>query len=98
MILRRLLLEAELREDARNVTLDGGDGDKQLVGDSRVRAAFRHQDEDVAFARGELIEWPLWPSSADHALDDIGIQRRPTRCDAPDSICKEVEISHALLQ
>jgi hypothetical protein len=53
--------EVELLEDVRDVGLDGGLADVELVPDLRVREAASHQAKDVSFAITELVEL-LWRS------------------------------------
>jgi hypothetical protein len=78
MILRRLV-QAKLAEDRFHLPLDGSNRDDQLVGDSLVRAALRHQHEHLALARRQPIERSFVAAAADHALHNIRIQGRTTR-------------------
>ena len=48
--------EVELLKDVRDVRLDGGFADVELVSDLRVRQAASHQAKDVSFAITELVE------------------------------------------
>src|SRR6476620_2144540 len=57
------LLEPELREDARDVCLDGLVPDDERRADRPVRSPLRHQREDLALARGQIHEWILLPTT-----------------------------------
>jgi hypothetical protein len=50
--------EIQLLKDVRDVRLDGGLSDVELVPDFGVREAASHQAKDVSFALTEFVEIP----------------------------------------
>ena len=73
-------------------------GDDQLVGDAVVGAPLSHQGEDLELARREVVERAAGPPPADHALHDLGIERRAAAGDAPDRVGEQRQIAHAVLE
>src|SRR3712207_8678920 len=56
-------------------------GHVQRLRDRAVRLAIGHHPEDLALARGELVDRPVVPAPAEHVRDDLGVEedRKSTR-------------------
>ena len=67
-------------------------------GDALVRAAFRHELEHLALARGQLVERILAPAAADQLRDERGIEGGAAVRNAPHRADELVDIGDAVLQ
>src|SRR4051794_21660328 len=78
--------EAEFREDAVDVFLDGSLGDPESPADAGVGASFGHQREHVAFAAGELLERIFDVACRDELLNEGGVDDRAAAANAFDGV------------
>jgi len=69
----RRCLDVQLREDVADVALDGLWAEPEGAADALVRASFGDQDEDLAFAWGELVERVRLAAAADELIDDVSV-------------------------
>ena len=90
--------EPQLREDRRDVLLDGPLGDDHPQGDAGVRAALRHEPQHLALARRELVERVVRAPAADELGDDGGIERRSALGDAAHCGREVVDVGDPVLQ
>jgi hypothetical protein len=59
-VISRVGREAELGEDARDVTLHRRDRHDQLLGDEPVRPSLRDELQNFELSRRQLVEWIMW--------------------------------------
>ena len=93
-----IVAEIELLEDVGDVLLDGVLADVQALGDPVVGEAFDDQREHVAFARRERGERVADALAAEHARDDLRIERGAAGRDAADRGQELVEVGDAVLE
>src|SRR2546421_12831046 len=72
------VLGTELGVDAHEVGLHGREGDREVVGDLPVGAAFGEQDEDLALAGGEELVAALVEGRQPERADDSSLQTAGT--------------------
>jgi len=74
-------------------------GDHQLLGDRRVRAALRHQAEDLPLARREAGERAVAVVLLGEQLgDDVGVHRGAAGRDAAHRVHEAVRVEHPVLE
>jgi DNA-binding NarL/FixJ family response regulator len=66
--------QGELVEDARDVLLDRGERDHELLRDALVGLPFRHRGQHLELARAELAQRTGVPPAAEHPADDIRVE------------------------
>ncbi len=91
-------VELERLEDAGDVLLDSGLTDQESLGDASVGLALRHRREHISLARAETIDWPVALAVAQHARNDLAVERGTSTGDARDRIDEALDVTHALLQ
>ena len=65
--------QAELRQDAVHVLLDGSLGDPEAAPNAGIGAPFGHQRKHVALARSELLERIIDVPRRDELLNQRGV-------------------------
>ena len=79
------LLQAELREDARDVRLDGLVADDQCRGDRTAGATLGHERQHLPLPGRQVVEWVPFAAPPDEGGDHGRVDRglpRPTRSTA----------------
>ncbi len=69
-VVRRCVADAELAEDAADVTLERLWAQVQPIADSVIRMPLGHQGEYLSFTRRQIGEWPGVAAVADKARHD----------------------------
>ena len=90
--------QAELGEDPAHVFLHGGIGHDELLGDAGVRLALGHRREHLPLTRRELVEWTAGAAAAEHAADDLGIERAAAGGHALHGVDEARDVADALLE
>jgi hypothetical protein len=83
-VISRVRREAELGEDARDVTLHRRDRHDQLLGDEPVRPSLRDELENFELPRRQLVEWITCAPARDETAHHDWIDRGPAVGDATD--------------
>ena len=63
-----------------------------------VGLALGHRAEHVALARAQAVDGARRPAAAQHAADDLGVERAAARRDAGDRVDERVDVADALLE
>jgi len=92
------LRERELAEDASDVLMDGALANPQLAGDPRVRAALRHQLENLALARRQLAERIVDTARRDQLFHQPRVDDRPAAGDPLEGLEKLADLSDPALE
>ena len=90
--------QPELREDARDVLLDGAERDEQALRDRLVGAALGHQPEHLALAGGQLVERVVGALAPDELAHDGRIERRAAVRDAAHGRAELLEVGDPVLE
>ena len=81
-----------------HVLLDRSFGHPQLARDAGVRAAFGHQREHLALARGEALERVVDAPRGYQLLDERGVDDRGALDDPLERLDEVLHVCHAALQ
>ena len=86
----------ELHHDIADVFDDSSFADEQHSGYGSVGVSLRDDDEDVAFAWGQLLQRVT--SAIDHSVDDSGIDCGAAGLDPPEGIGKLSNVADPVLE
>src|SRR5215212_10695365 len=90
--------EAELVEDAGHVLLDGPLADDELVGDRLVRAALRHQRQDLSLARRQLGQGVVTPAPPQQVGHDLSVEGRSALAHPAHRLDEAVDVRYTVLE
>jgi hypothetical protein len=97
-VVRGPVAEPELGEDPRHMTLDGGHGYHQLIGNAVIGSSLGHQAENLPLAIGQVVDRVVLVAASDEPADDLSIDHRAARGDAPDRVGEDLDLGYALLE
>src|SRR3954447_647777 len=90
--------QAELRQDAVHVLLNGSLRDPEAPADAGIGAPLGHQREHLALATGELLERILDIPRRHELLNQTGVDDRTTTTYSPQGVEELVDIGNATLE
>src|SRR3954470_6211699 len=94
----RRVVQPQLEEDAAHVALDRLRAEEAQLADAPVGVALGHQPEDLALARGELVERPGLTRAVEQAVDDRRVEHALARRAPPQRVAEHAGVADALLE
>src|SRR5262245_2976488 len=90
--------QPELHEDAADVALHRLGAEDADLRDPPVGMPLRHEAEDLALARGQLVERPRLAGPVEQPVDDRGVEYALAVRDPPERVAQDTRVTDAFLQ